>query len=293
MKEKIEFRQIREFGTIISDTFLFIKQNFAPLMKAFFTICGLFIVASMVSLTLQQIRAHQVSTTYDGQSIMWAKLSASILTGEYLLLIMVSLASYVSMYVTALSYIAVYIHKGNVAPTIEEVWEQFKYYFFRMFGSTLILVLFMMLCFAACILPGFYIFPAMTIFYPIMILENGGFSYTFSRSFKLLKEEWWVTAAVILVIYIIFYMMSFVVQLPSAIITFVGALSHTEKALSTGYTVVAAFFTSLSQIFMVVPIISSAFIYFNLVERKENSGLLDRINTLGKQTNDNSHLEEY
>jgi hypothetical protein len=294
MKENIEFRQIRDFGTIISDTFLFIKQNFAPLAKTFFTICGLFIVAGIVSMALQKLRANNISTNYGGENIFYATMRASILTWEYALLMVVSIINYVSMYVAILSYVAVYIRKGNMVPSTEEVWEQFKVYFFRMLGSSLVLAIFMMLCFLACIIPGIYIFPAMTLFYPIMILEDGSFSHSFSRAFKLLKDEWWVTAAVIFVVYIICYMMTFVIQIPAAIITFAAAISHGEKILSTGYTIVVAIFTYIAQIMMIIPIISSAFIYFNLVERKENSGLLNRINTLGQQPTDhNSHLEEY
>lgn len=294
MKEKIEFRKNREFGEIISDTFLFIKQNFKPLMKVFFMICGLFIVAGMVSMALQQIKANAVASSYEGHSVFKATWQTSIFTWEYLLLIIVSMLNYVSMYITVLSYIAVYIHKGNAAPTFDEVWEQFRYFFGRVLGSTMIMLLFLGLCFAACILPGVYVFPMFTLFYPIMILENREFGDSFSRSFSLLKNEWWATAAVIFVVYIIFYMMSFVIQIPAYLITFLGAIGHAEHTLSNGYTIVVAIFTYVAQVFVVIPIVASAFIYFNLVEKKESSGLLERINNLGQPQNNNlDHPEEY
>ena len=43
MIQKVEFRKVRDFGEVISDTFLFMKQNFKPLFKAFFYLCGFFL----------------------------------------------------------------------------------------------------------------------------------------------------------------------------------------------------------------------------------------------------------
>ncbi|TKC12316.1 hypothetical protein FA048_01475 [Pedobacter polaris] len=294
MKEKVEFRKLREFGDLIGDTFLFIKQNFKPLMKSFFSLTGIFIVGGMLSSILAQVQMVNISqaagSTYDDspRSMLYN------VGFNYFLVIIFMILSYTSMYVSILSYVALYIEKGKVAPTVSEVWAYFKYYFFRMMGSGILISIFITICFVLCLLPGIYVFPAVSLFAPIMILENGSFSHSFDRSFKLLKNEWWITAAVLLVIYVIFYAFSTIVQLPAIIIMMIGAFTQGEKTITNAYAVISAVSQHISYLFMIIPIICSTLIYCNLVERKENFGLFQRMGELGQESEqDNSIQEEY
>lgn len=295
MEGKVEFRKAREFGDLIGDTFLFIRQNFKPLMKVFIYLCGIFIIGGMLSSMLTQlqlvgmVKANGLSTYKDPFRMIYN------FGFNYVLMIAFIMLTYTSMYVTILSYISLYIQKGNEAPNVAEVWAYFKYYFLRMLGSSLLMSIFFVLCFICCIIPGIYVFPAMSLFYPIMILENGNFSHSFSRSFKLLKDEWWVTAAVLIVIYIIFYAFSTIVQMPALIITMIGAFTHGERSISTTYAIVTSVSQYVSQVFMIIPIVCTALCYFNLVERKENTGLLGRIGGFGEGSLTQTHSapEEY
>lgn len=292
MKDKVEFRQLREFGELIGDTFLFMKQNFKPLMKSFFALTGIFIIGGIISSMIAQLQlvgiAQAAGTTFDDSPRnMFYNVGFT-----YVLSIVFVLLTYTSMYVSILSYIALYIEKGNVAPSIDEVWAYFKYYFFRMMGSGILLFIFFMLCLILCILPGIYVYPAVTIFAPIMILENGSFTHSFDRSFKLLKNEWWITAAVILVINLIFYAFSTLVQLPAIIIMMVGAFTQGERTITNAYAVISSVSQQISYIFMIIPIICSSLIYFNLVERKENLGLLQRMDSLGQNPETDQTIQE-
>ncbi len=299
MKERIEFKKIREFGEIIGDTFLFIKQNLKPLMKAFFTFCGIFILGAMISSILTQLQMvnllegaknGSIANVY-GNSPFAIFYNFSI---NYALLMIFIVLNYTAMYVTVLSYISIYIQKGNVAPTLPEVWIYFKFYFWRILGSGLLMSMFLTLCFVCCVLPGIYVFPAVSLFYVVMIMENAGFGQSFERPYKLLKEEWWVTAATLLVIWIITYACTLVVQMPAIIITMVTTFTHLEKPLTRGSAILTSVAQYISQVFLIIPIIGSTFIYFNLIERKESSGLLSRIEGLGQSTSsDNTTAEEY
>jgi len=294
MKAKLEFKKIREFGDLIGDTFLFLRQNFKPLMASFFALTGIFIVGGIISGMIAQLQlvgiAQSAGVVYDDSP----KNMIYNVGFTYFLSVIFVLLSYTSMYVSILSYIALYIEKGNVAPTVSEVWAYFKYYFFRMMGSGILIMIFFVLCFMLCVIPGIYVYPAITLFAPIMILENGSFSHSFDRSFKLLKNEWWITAATMLVINLIFYAFSTLVQLPAIIIMMVSAFTHGERTITNYYAVISSISQHISYIFMIIPIICSALIYFNLVERKENLGLFQRMDELGQHTQaDQSIQEEY
>ncbi|RZL26942.1 MAG: hypothetical protein EOO96_22340 [Pedobacter sp.] len=63
---KIEFKKIRDFGQIINDTFTFIRQNFKPLIKTYYIFCGLFVLAGMLAMLLQQYKAVNIINNMDG-----------------------------------------------------------------------------------------------------------------------------------------------------------------------------------------------------------------------------------
>lgn len=297
MAEKIEFRKVREFGEIIGDTFLFLKQNFKPLMKAFIYLCGIFMLGGILTSIMTQLELGGMqqnirNTSNFSGGLIWAAVSKFAI--RYLLMLLLMILSYTSIYVTILSYVALYIQKGNIAPNVEEVWSYYKFYFLRMLGSGIVMSFFLGLCFVCCFFPGVYVFPAVSIFYPIMVIENASLAYSFNRSFKLLQNEWWPTAGVILVIFIITYACTMFVQLPATIIAMISAFTHAEKPITKTYAIVTSISQYLSQVFLIIPIVAATFVYFNLVERKESTGLMDRIDGLGKAPQQfNATPEEY
>ncbi|PTS91856.1 hypothetical protein DBR11_28275 [Pedobacter sp. HMWF019] len=294
MLDRLEFKKVREFGEIINDTFLFIKQNFKPLLKVLIYLCGFFILAGMVAAITYQLSLQKnlvASTSADPYG--FSRLS-QVFSISYFMVIVLVMANYTSMYVATLSFIALYIEKGNVAPTVEEVWAYFKYYFFRVMGSGIVVGIFILLAFMCCFFPGVYVFPAMSIFYPIMVLENGTLGYSFNRSFKLLKDQWWTTAATIFVIWIIAYATMSFASLPAIILGLVGAFTSGGRGLSSTIVIISTIIQYVCQLFMVLPVIGVTLCYFNLTERQESTGLMNRIDQFGTGEKDlNSTPEEY
>lgn len=299
MKEPVEFRKVREFGDVIGDSILFIKQNIKPLLKAYLFLCGFFVLASMVNSILMQLQLSNLMES--GNAATYSRGARPLymfynFTLNYVLMFVFIVLNYTAVYLTVFSYISLYVRKGNIAPTVAEVWSYFKYYFWRMLGSGIIMSLFLGLCFALCIIPGIYVFPAVTLFYPVLILENAGFSFSFNRAFKLLKDEWWITFATLLVIFFIYYACAMVIQIPAVAISMAGAFMQNANAFFGTYGVIAAVAQQVSQVFMIIPIVGAAVIYFNLVERKESTGLMERIDSLGQNEAKDDHpfvQEEY
>lgn len=290
----LELKRTREFGETINDTFLFIRENFRPLLKVFVYLCGFFILAGIISGIVQAMEAKTVlnGVVKDGAP-SWKTNMTSLLTFNYLLVAIFSMASSVAILVSTLSFIALYIQKGNVAPTPDEVWGYFKYYYFRVFFSNIITILFVMLGFLCCIFPGIYLFPAMSLFFPIMVLENANFQYSFNRSFKLLKNQWWVTAGAMFIIWVIAYACMSFASAPAAILTMAGTFLPGLEGWNTVMIIIGTIIQYLSYVFMMIPIIGVSLCYFNLVEIQESTGLMDRINQFGEGKDHAEGLEEY
>jgi hypothetical protein len=286
MKEKVEFRQVREFEGIISGTLLFIKQNIKPLLKSFFTLCGFFILGGMISNVFMELHLIDKSANYG--SSFWGKM----LGWRYLLVLVFSVLNYTAMSNAVLSFVAVYIAKGNVAPSLEEVWAYFKYYFFRVMWGTVLIYIMWIVCTVLCLVPGIYVTPAFTILLAVMILENADFGTSFSRAFALVKENWWITFATIIVVSIITVIFMMVIYAPTLILTMISSFTQGDAKLIKGLQIITVISQSLSQVFMIIPLVSFAFIYYNLVERKESQGLMGRIDTFGTAAAPVSHPDE-
>jgi hypothetical protein len=278
---KLEFRKKRDFGQVINDTFTFMRQNFKPLVKVYFTFCGLFVLGSMLTMLLQQYKLVNMFNTIGVEGNTNKFGFSSIYTLEYFLSILFSLATYASMSVAILSYIAVYVKKGNETPTTDEVWGYFKYYFFRIFGSSLLLILMLVISFFFCVVPFFWLFPYVAMIFPIMVIENGSLGYSFTRSFAVIKDNFWVTFGTLIVVWIIVYACMSMVVLPTTLFNMIGMFTHKTPRMSLTLTMITTVLQSICQVFTIIPIITISLTYFSLVEQKENPGLMERISNFG------------
>ncbi|MEO6850627.1 MAG: hypothetical protein ABI203_03550 [Mucilaginibacter sp.] len=298
MTPKIELAKPRDFGEIISDTFTFTRQNFKPLLKYFFIFCGFFMLASASTSVLNQINAVRVmnslaSNNFETRSPFAA---LSVFTPTYFLAILFLLLEYIAIAVTVLCYLTLYKQKQNNIPKMEEMWGYFKFYFLKIFGSSLLVSLIVIVGCFFCLIPGIYLYPIMSLVIVIMVVENTNFSYAFNHSFALIKDNWWATFGVFVVMTIIIAVASMVVVLPAALLNVVNLFMHLTKGTSISITtaIVTTLLTEVGHIFHILTIVSTTLIYFNLTETKEGTGLIERINQFGTNTPDsNITPEEY
>jgi hypothetical protein len=282
MQEKIELNKIRTLGEIIDDSIQFFKQNWRPLLRSYFTICGFFWVVSFVIAIFNQVQTAQRLAMGESQ-----------FGGTYFLSMFFDFISGIVIILTVLSFIALYKEKQNEAPTTEEVWSYFKYYFFRIFGSYLALIVCIAAGFLCCIIPGLYLAVVFSIIFPIMVMENSTFGYAFSRSFKLIKNRWWNVLGVIIVSEIIIVVAMFSVGIPVTIVV-VSTKFLTNVNPETIGRFATVIVTHLLQFLYPIPLIAITLSYFSLTEEKDEGALYERINNIGRHDEGiNDLTEEY
>lgn len=296
MEPKIELAKMRDFGEVISDTFLFIRQNLKELLKSFFILCGFFLIAlASVSFLQQYKMMHTFNEAHAGGPQTFGSTMSDFWV-SYVATMVISFMTMCAISVTILSFMALYKQKGNVAPTTDEVWGYFKYYYLRVLGGTFVIGLLIGAGFALCLLPGIYLFPILGLVFPIMVMENATFGYAFNRSFQLIKENWWVTAGAVLVIWIIVYVMMIVITIPASAVNMASIWLRPQKIpqFSMGTILLSVVLQALTQVLLIIPTIGISLCYFNLSENKEGTSLLDRINNFGTQgPQTNLPTEEY
>ncbi len=292
MESKVEFAKVRDFGEIISDTFLFVRENFKPLLSAFFTFCGIFLVAAAITGIMNQFKLADIYRDPDFAS----NGPGRIFGIQYFLTLLFSLLSITAMTVTTLAYIALYKEKGNIAPTNEEIWGYFKYYYLKILGSALLTLILLIIGFVFCFIPGIYLYPILSLIFPIMIIENTSLGYAFSKSFKLIKDNWWLTFGSLFIIGLIVGIASGIATAPFSVGTFIDTILNPQKGIqiSKPMAVAAVIVGQICHALYILPMVTLALCYFSANESKEGTGLLDRINQLGNNDADsNLPAEEY
>jgi len=297
-QKKIELSKPRDFGEIINDSFLFVRQNFKYLIKYFFIFCGVFLLASIVVSVITQLKIINTVTNYNPNSFDNDDLVSrfSFLSLRFLLLLVFLFLEYCAINVTITCYMALYKHKGKVPPTTEEMWGYFKFFFLKVLGSNFILSILTLLGFALCILPGFYLGVIFALVPSIMIVENTSFGYAFNQCFRLIKDNWWVTFGAMVVMGIIIYVMSFVMNVPALVLRMSSLLTHSMSGTTmfTITTIVSSVLEEIARIFQILAIVTTSLCYFNLSESKDGTSLMERINRFGTgQTDLNAAPEEY
>lgn len=271
MEPKIEFRMVRDFGEIINDTFIFIKQNFKPLLISLIWIAGIFTLVSMAATVIQQLKASEV-VRQGGNPLNFGVTSIIAVFISYLNVFVMTLVVF--------CYMAAYQENDKQAPGAEQVWNYVRYYFFRFLLACFLFGMLMLLGMAFCLLPGVYLWPVVSLMTAAVVLENGGITYSFDRGFKLIKEQWWVTFATFLIVSIIYYAGVMVIALPMSVAA--GASFFVPSAdVSTPLLIAYSVLTHICQLFIAVPTVAIGLTFYSLVERKENAGLMHRIQTFG------------
>ncbi len=277
--EKFEFRKVRDFGSIINDTFAFIRQNIAILFKALIFITGPLLIIQGVLAGLYSSKSSLMLLGGDKANPLGA-----IFSLEYLLLILFSLVSYTFISLVALEFIALYTVKGPGAITVDDIWQALKKDFWMIVFTnigTVFVVFFSMLF---LVIPGIYFAIVMALVPMIRVQERTGFFSAIRRSMKLISGSWWFTLGLLFLMAIIVGMMASMMALPSIGVTFFAMI---HKADGSNYFIKALFIVTgilqqLTSMFNVVVLMAIGFNYFSLAEKKEGHGLLRKVEEIGK-----------
>src|ERR1035437_3649013 len=150
MKQSIELRKLRDFGQIINDSFTFLKENFKPLFKSLFIICGFFILIGIVSTVFTYMNFSAVfkfdMNSYDAQTQPVTYFVSAFISAFVVVL------TQAFIHLVTLCYISVYLQKNNTTPTLAEVWGYFRFYFFRVLGSGILIFLLLMVGIMLCVI---------------------------------------------------------------------------------------------------------------------------------------------
>ncbi|WP_298546420.1 hypothetical protein [uncultured Aquimarina sp.] len=285
----IDFKKKRELGDILSDVFAFLRTNFKPLFSVLFKTSGIVFIVMLFTIGYYTYSSSNLLDPFNiaGNSQIFN--SGAIIIAALVMLISV-LIFYGLMFGTVLHYIKVYIDNNGVINQ-KTITDGVKNDLGSIIGLAILSSIMTGIGLALCVVPGIYLYVPLSLVFPILIFRKSGVFDAIGESFELVKNEWWITFATLLVIGILSYIISMVFSIPAIMYTFFKTFTAaTEGSFSDPSSMFDWVFILLNTISSVIQYIiiylftsiSSAFIYFNLNERKHHTGTLEQIDSLGK-----------
>lgn len=294
-QKKLEFQKIRDFGENITDTFKFIRQESRPLLRSFFAICTIFILLNAIFAAMFQYSLLKVTPVAAPGSYApnYAAQLGKIFSPVYFLTILTSLLAVSAMQVALTGYVKLYVQKGNESPDIEEVWRLFRKYFIKVFLFHIPTLIITLVGMVFCLAPGVYFFVVFAPLGAILVIEEMSFGEAFSRCFYLVKNEFWLSFGIYIISFILYYIATMLI---GGIFSGAGIVVKllTTRDFTDVQQMASSFMNFFGLAFYIIPLLSVTLNYFSLVEKKDGTGIINRLDSIGeKQSDDNDSEEEY
>lgn len=290
IKEKlIELRKKRDLGAILTDSFAFIRTQFKPFFSTFLKLVGPYLVFLLL-VNVLYLRSFSSLLDFSGNietsNDMYGPL---MMFGTMILFLIAFSLVYAMAQSVTLHYMKNYI-KNNGQTDYHEIKGEVYATFWKFIGMSILANICIVIGTILCFIPGVYLFVPLSLTYSILIFEKKSIGDAFSYSFTLVKDYWWITFATLLVVFIAMYIASMAFSLPGVIYGYakMGVFSGEvdPETMMEGFMDPVAIFLNLlntvAQILLfTITVVTSGLIYFDLNERKNHTGTMERIKNLG------------
>lgn len=302
----INLRRTRDFGEKLNATIEFIRENFVNLFKSVLFIVGpVILLLAVVSNYYQNIMLEQVGLASDPSNFGSSGIAALGFAG--MLTMFVSILSYAVSITVINEYVVLYLKKKTNQISPAEVWERVKKDAVMIMLSTIVVFVFVVIGTIFFVIPGIYLGVLLSLIYIVQINERLGFFAAMSRCSQIISGKWWSTFGILFVTAFIAIILTYAVVIPFSFFSIFSVFtdlmdpsqdfSYVEPSLfAKVISIISSIVFMLAAYTMqIIPIIGIAFQYFNLVERKESVGLMEKIEDFGNSDTpvDTDEHEDY
>ena len=327
MQKKIEYRQRRDFGQVMSAAFLFIRHNFRYLLRHLLFIVGPFALVGTILVSLLWLSmARGINAGIDVTGLFGSVFTTILV---YFISFMTSI---VMMLGVVYEYIIMYPEAGIGEITTRQLWRGALRDFWRNL-FILIGAYFVMICLAFGLLTietiiggilssvfislfsmgsiGSFIGGVLLILvfvFTTVVLATIFFMVTFismfervnvfnaiGRFFNILGKKWWQTFALQFISILIAYSLFFLVYIPVIVFQLFQDFLLQPSGRLLAFVSIFIFgilFVLVALFSFSINLIVTAFQYFTLVENKEFIGLSEALNHLGSEREEEELIEE-
>lgn len=289
--EPFRFRQARDFGQIVTDTFTFLRQHLVMYRHLLVTVLPILIVASIamnyLPLLLVAPEGNLMQMTMAGGVFSTPASTLAYLTG--LLLTVFGTTMLVGMMHEYVRHCA----SGSPQPlTSYGLFSKAVSQFWAYLGTGLLMPAAVVISFLFCLLPMFFVGPVLCLAIAAHAIERTGGLGSWGRSYRLVIGDFWPALGLWVVMSIISYMIGMAIQLPLILIGGGAGFFSLWEAMRSGqpdafddiamfqgwFQILAGIISAFANILM-LSVLSIAMVlkYFSRVEETEGIGLQEKL----------------
>ncbi len=278
--QQVELKKKRDFGDVLNATFAFIRQEYKGLGRTLLLYAGIPVLVQAI------LSAVYVDTSLADllRTITNPEASQNVVApmpGRALLFNLINVIVQIFLSGLVYCYIVLYAKKGAGNVDVKEVWHKFTSLFGAFLGYNILTGLVFVLAFIALIIPGIYVMVPLSLILIVKVAEGQDYGSSFSRCFYLVKDHWWQTFGLMLIAGIIMMLLSGVAAIPAGIVAGAQGILKTEGDMVTlPFMITALVSTVGTAIVTPLPAIVVSFQYYSLVEQKDNTSLLSKIDKI-------------
>ena len=276
----LNLRESRDFGDVISATFSYIRIHFKTLAKGLilFSLPLIILSGILVGKGFGQIFAmSEISPEAEPDLAALTAFGFSFFLGLFLLIITFTLIISIVFQHMKL------VDEGEENITLNMLIEDFLRNFLGVIGITIITSFVSIIGAFFFILPGIFLAIKLSLAPAIYVIEEEDFGEALSRSWDVTGDNWWFTFGVSFVISLIMNIITNIVVVPMYLIMGLVVFSSGDPSpdsFGNMFSIMYGLMMIFISIFYCIPVISQAFVYFTLNERKSGDSLSERIDAI-------------
>ncbi|WP_340113926.1 hypothetical protein [Maribellus mangrovi] len=269
VEKEIRFRQKRELAQILSEALEFFKQEYRAILR----MVAIYVLPFLVLNAGAQVYFQKnvlVNLDFTDPEALMADLGALNLNLFFLLLFGLFVQSL--LVGTYYSYLEAYIKLGKGNFQLSDISSNFFSNSLLALGAGLVFTFASLFGLMLCVLPGIFLANTLSLMFFITVFEKQGIAYSTTKSWLLVRTQWWNTLAMNALGIIAWYSVHLIFSLLLFVLGFAGGFntSVTEGPINypQWYWILIGVSSAVSTIFMIIPYTLQAFQYFNLEERE-------------------------
>lgn len=286
----VEFKKKRDLGTIITDSFGFIRNNWKGYFGTIIKIAGIPLVILIIAMGFYMSSIFGlIGMDAEGFNDLETVNNLATFGGFFIIAMLSGIICYVLMQMSALYYIKSYIENdGNI--NNETILQNVKDNFWRFLGFGILMFLMVFVGMLFCGLPGIWIAVVLSLGTSILVFENKSVGDTISHCFTLIKNHWFETFGCVFVIAILVGIIGQAFAMPAMIYQMIkmGTIINDSDPTAALNIFSDPIYLSLSALSYVgqfllssITLIAGVFIYYDLNEQKNATGSIEKIDNLG------------
>lgn len=275
----VNLRRRRDFGGVFNTLFEFMRQNFRLLGKCVLFVTGpVMLINAIISGYFQPslfaIIRDPYSITRNNSIFVWIAVAALVSSLGFAVLVSVVNA-----------YVLLYQERGADQFEVEEVWAEVRHDLLMIIFTSIGLAIIIIFGLLFLILPGIYLWVALSSVVTIRVVERLSFGSAISRSFELIRGEWWPTFGLFLLTFIVGYIINYAFSIPQSIVVTLVMFNGVGEGsmVMRLVTIITSLISSIGAYVLYTMMFLMAILqYYNLVELKEGVGVMTMIDQIGE-----------